>query len=344
MDSQQHHCSKRLAAAILTVLFVLTCLPAALALDMNVDAGFYFKQSRNGTCTLASAAMMLRRRAYIDGLDDWYDVTENTVRSSAWSGGLSHSFTYNEMQVAYATLPSGTAEKTQTLVTLLSQHPEGVVLYDRTRPHAVLLTDYTNGEFYCSDPAGSVMSGRVPLSQANVSFSRASCYWYVVSDHNDLTATQGDGLRFEGMLYPENIRAGSGMALAGTVCSAADATVTQVEVAVLDAADQTIQSAVAAPNAASWSFKNIDSSIRFGELPAGTYTYMVLATDSTGRSICFASDFTVSDNAASSAAYWSVQDTSGSKLVQQTDAAGDAGDTSEQASQDVLSWIGGLFE
>ncbi len=165
------------------MVFLLTCLPAAFAVDLNVDAGFYFKQSRGGTCTLASAAMMLRRRAYFDGLTDWSSVTENSVRGTAWANGLSHSFTYKEMQVGYATLPSSKVEKIQTLITLLSQHPEGIVLYDRSQPHAVLLTDYTNGVFYCSDPAGNISSGRIPLTSSSVSVNGASCYWYVTSDH-----------------------------------------------------------------------------------------------------------------------------------------------------------------
>ena len=93
------------------------------------------------------------------------DVTENSVRSTAWSNGLAHSFTYREMQVAYATLPSNHQEKTQLLIQLLAQHPEGIVLYDRTQPHAVLLTDYTNGVFYCSDPAGNISSGPHPAYQ-----------------------------------------------------------------------------------------------------------------------------------------------------------------------------------
>lgn len=156
---------KKLLSLVLTLVFMLTCLPAALAVDLNVDAGFYFKQSRGGTCTLASAAMMLRRRAYFDGLTDWSTVTENSVRSTAWSNGLSHSFTYKEMQVGYGTLPSRKQEKVQTLITLLSQHPEGIVLYDRGQPHAVLLTDYTNGTFYCSDPAGNISSGRIPAGK-----------------------------------------------------------------------------------------------------------------------------------------------------------------------------------
>ncbi len=185
METAPHHAWKKLSALVLTLALMLSILPGALAVDLNVDAGFYFKQSRGGTCTLASAAMMLRRRAYFDGLDGWVDVTENSVKSTAWSGGLSHSFTYNAMHVGYATLPSGTAAKTEALIQILQEHPEGIVLYDRTQPHAVLLTDYTDGVFYCSDPSNGVSAGRVPLSSASISISGASCYWYITSDAND---------------------------------------------------------------------------------------------------------------------------------------------------------------
>ena len=167
METAKHFGSKlrkTLAALLATMALMAVLLPGALAVDLNVDVGFYFKQSRGGTCTLASAAMMLRRRAYLDGMDSWVDVTENGIKSTAWSGGLSHSFTYNDMHVGYATLPSGKAAKTGALVSILAEHPEGIVLYDRTRPHAVLLTDYTDGVFYCSDPSNGVASGRVPLS------------------------------------------------------------------------------------------------------------------------------------------------------------------------------------
>ena len=150
METAKHFGSKlrkTLAALLATMALMAVLLPGALAVDLNVDVGFYFKQSRGGTCTLTSAAMMLRRRAYLDGMDSWVDVTENGIKSTAWSGGLSHSFTYNDMHVGYATLPSGKAAKTGALVSILAEHPEGIVLYDRTRPHAVLLTDYTDGVF-----------------------------------------------------------------------------------------------------------------------------------------------------------------------------------------------------
>ena len=343
MEISPHSLKKKLAALALSLVLLLTCLPGALAVDLNVDAGFYFKQSRGGTCTLASAAMMLRRRAYLDGLIDWVDVTENSVKSSAWSGGLSHSFNYKAMQVGYATLPSSNAEKTQVLVELLAQHPEGIVLYDRRQPHAVLLTDYTDGVFYCSDPAGSVSSGRVPISAASISIGSSSCYWYITSDQNSV-AVQPDSLRLEGVKYPINLRLGSGMSVSGTVASASSAVLTEVEVAILDAADQTVQSAEAAPNAASWSLKNLDSQIRFGELPEGAYSYMVLLTDSNGQTLCFMSDFTVSSAATSTSTYWSVQDPSGSKLTEGVQQAVESAvEAAANAEQSTKSWLEKLF-
>ena len=330
---------KKLLSLVLTLVFLLTCLPAAFAVDLNVDAGFYFKQSRGGTCTLASAAMMLRRRAYFDGLTDWSSVTENSVRGTAWANGLSHSFTYKEMQVGYATLPSSKVEKIQTLITLLSQHPEGIVLYDRSQPHAVLLTDYTNGVFHCSDPAGNISSGRIPLTSSSVSVNGASCYWYVTSDHNSV-ASAADGLRLEGMSYPVNIQVGKGMALTGTANSASGTTLTSVQVAILDANDQPVQTAQAVVEGTSFSFKSVDSQIKFGELAEGTYTYMVMLTDSNGETLCFTSDFTVSDGSSSTATYWSAQDTEGAKLsegIQQIET------TLTDAAETTMGWFTSLF-
>ena len=321
------HFRKKLLSLVLTLVFLLTCLPAAFAVDLNVDAGFYFKQSRGGTCTLASAAMMLRRRAYFDGLTDWSSVTENSVRGTAWANGLSHSFTYKEMQVGYATLPSSKVEKIQTLITLLSQ------------PHAVLLTDYTNGVFHCSDPAGNISSGRIPLTSSSVSVNGASCYWYVTSDHNSV-ASAADGLRLEGMSYPVNIQVGKGMALTGTANSASGTTLTSVQVAILDANDQPVQTAQAVVEGTSFSFKSVDSQIKFGELAEGTYTYMVMLTDSNGETLCFTSDFTVSDGSSSTATYWSAQDTEGAKLsegIQQIET------TLTDAAETTMGWLTSLF-
>ena len=78
------------------------------------------------------------------------------------------------------------------------------------------------------------------------------------------------------MRYPVNIRTGKGMSVSGTAASASGAVLSSVEAAILDANDQPVQSAEASPNVSSWSLKNFDSQLRFGELPEGSYTYMVV--------------------------------------------------------------------
>ena len=339
---------RRIAALMLTVVLLVTCMPGAWAADLNVDAGFYMKQSQSGTCTLTAAAMMLRRRAYLDGLSDWVDVTENSVRSAAWSNGLAHSFTYKSMKVLYATLPSDNTVKTQTLINLLAAHPEGIVLYDRTEPHAVLLTDYTNGVFYCSDPAGNISAGRVPLSEAMVSLADASCYWYIAEDQNAAAAAPQTGeLQLVGVTYPINVHAGSGLSLNGTVTATAGSTLAEVAVLVEDAAGNTVLSASANLTGAesSWSVREVDSQIPFGILPAGNYTYLVIAEDTTGASLCFTSSFTVSDAAASSGSYWSVQDPDGSMLQEEPAAqpAADSSSSSLMGLEDLFGLFGSLF-
>ena len=185
MECAPHRIWKKLMALVLSLVLMAVMLPGALAVDLNVDAGFYFKQSRGGTCTLASAAMMLRRRAFLDGLTDWTDVTENSVRGSAWAGGLSHSFNYNAMQVGYSTLPSNNEEKKAVLIQLLAEHPEGIVLYDRRQPHAVLLTDYTDGVNY-SAAASKTLAELTELGYGDLPVCIAKTQ-YSFSDNAKLT-------------------------------------------------------------------------------------------------------------------------------------------------------------
>ena len=147
--------------------------------------------------------------------------------------------------------------------------------------------------------------------------------------------------RIEEGAHGATVKLRSGMTLTGTANSATGTTLTSVQVAILDAADQTVQSAAAQANAAAFSLNTLDSQIRFGELPEGSYSYMVLVTDSTGESLCFASDFTVSGSASSTQTYWSVKDAEGTKLqqtVQQMET------TVETAAETTVSWFAKLFD
>ena len=54
METAKHFGSKlrkTLAALLATMALMAVLLPGTLAVDLNVDVGFYFKQSRGGTCT-----------------------------------------------------------------------------------------------------------------------------------------------------------------------------------------------------------------------------------------------------------------------------------------------------
>ena len=113
------------------------------------------------------------------------------------------------------------------LIQLLAEHPEGIVLYDRRQPHAVLLTDYTDGVFYCSDPAGSVSLG--PRADLGGQHLHRGCLLLLVHHLPTITAPSAtlDSLRLEGMRYPVNIRTGKGMSVSGTAASASGAVLTQ---------------------------------------------------------------------------------------------------------------------
>lgn len=145
------------------------------------DASVFLKQVGTHTCTLCSAAMLVRRALILKGdLEDWQSVTETSIRSTAWveGKGLSWNFTYDGVKVNHDYLPGGSSNK-EKLIALLAEHPEGIVLYNSSAPHAVLLTDYTDGVFYCSDP---ISNGRKPLSEAyKVTVENANAYWYVSS-------------------------------------------------------------------------------------------------------------------------------------------------------------------
>lgn len=125
------------------------------------------KDPVEGTCTLASTTMLLRRNAVLLG-KSYTEITENSVKSIAWTdGGIRPEFTYSGVYVSNFILSK--KDKKMFLINKLSIHPEGIVIYDSHKPHAVLLTDYdyATDTFYVSDPLGRII-GRVPISESTM--------------------------------------------------------------------------------------------------------------------------------------------------------------------------------
>jgi hypothetical protein len=173
-------------------------------------AGIYIKQREDNTCTLASAAMLLRLRAWMDGKKDWESITETAIKPHAWnSDGLVGSFEYKGYRVA--TGPDGqgakfTLSKTkEELKMLLTEHPAGIVAFAYIEEndhynHAVLMTDYdaATDTFYCADPAGRVGKGRIPFADSYISGDGQEAkigllkkYWYIVGEASESSGNSG---------------------------------------------------------------------------------------------------------------------------------------------------------
>lgn len=178
--------NRRYLAVILTVCVIIggwsvspDAARAATFAEVNQDSVFLKQPSGSSLCTLVAATMMVRRGAMMNGNENWASISTDMMRSAAWveGTGLKWNFTCGGMTVAHDSF-SGSASDLQTK---LSEHPEGIVLYKQKsdQQHAILVTDYTDGVFYCADPSGAVASGRIPLSSASITIEAANYIWYV---------------------------------------------------------------------------------------------------------------------------------------------------------------------
>ena len=184
----------RILSILMTVLMLVALVPmsamAATFEEINQQEVF-LTQENNGTCTLASTAMMLRRTAMLRGDQDWQSITEASCREAFWIGGrgLPYKFQYDGMKVAHGRLPGGEANR-QILIDMLKEHPEGIVLHAPGVPHAVLLTDYTDGVFSCSAPAPTKPNALIPIDQAHgTRIENSYKYWAVTTPDVALEAT-----------------------------------------------------------------------------------------------------------------------------------------------------------
>lgn len=176
-----------LSAALMavSVMCVIPRAEAATLDDIN-QSEVFLKQAEYDSCTLCAAVMLVRRVAIMRGDTDWQKITEAELKNVMdWEIGLSWDFTYDGIRIVHKGeryyLPEDTEEKKARLIRALASCPEGIVAYDRQYPHAVLLTDYTDGVFYCADPAGNAGEGRIPLENALVHLEDLDDFWYCCS-------------------------------------------------------------------------------------------------------------------------------------------------------------------
>lgn len=189
--------AKKLAAGMAICLLACSIFSgtgitkAATFNDINQASVFLKQPGGSNTCTLVAATMLVRRAAMMNGNERWSAITEDVLRSAAWieGTGLKWDFSCSGITVSHDSFSGNPSE----LQTKLSEHPEGVVLYKQKsdQQHAVLVTDYTDGVFYCADPSGAKDAGRIPMASASITVEESNYIWYVVSPTLYLTNDSG---------------------------------------------------------------------------------------------------------------------------------------------------------
>ena len=183
---------KRFVCFVLVLCF-MTAVPVSRADEQKLPNALFLTQEGSGTCTLCSAAMMIRSTMYIHGNEHWPTVTQEALRTAAWLNGvgLKWNFKYTSescvVNVGYQGLSGISVEK---LKQILNDHPEGIVLYCSGVPHAVFLMDYEGDVFYCAETVKGYSGERIALedswlgdvygSQSRV-LANVTSYWYVSS-------------------------------------------------------------------------------------------------------------------------------------------------------------------
>jgi uncharacterized protein YgiM (DUF1202 family) len=242
---------KKVAKRIIGFTLVLVCLLAYIpqshaAQIPSLPNELFLTQNVSGTCTLCSAAMMIRSRMYRQGNSDWMAVTEDGLRSDGWITGtglrwsFSHTVGNTTVQVGHKKVSGMTV---QDLKDILQEHPEGIVLYCGKLPHALFLTGYDGDTFYCADTVKGISGQQIMLSQSWLGIKYGSqaavlkavtAYWYVadymVDGHSvncDCSDTYAGTYVSTSASTQLRIRAGhgTGYAILGTIPYGAEVTV-----------------------------------------------------------------------------------------------------------------------
>lgn len=126
------------------------------------------EKQKGRLCTYASTATILKRKQALNGEEPTItrDYVVDVNPDMYWDRR------YSANSTSYHVKTETSAVSSDRMVELLSQHPEGILVYDTGYPHAIVITDYeieADGtiQFYADDPVNNAGSygepGRVKL-------------------------------------------------------------------------------------------------------------------------------------------------------------------------------------
>jgi hypothetical protein len=319
---------KKLAAILLVLTLVLSIAPAQsiFAASTNVgDATVYHTSSndyKSGDCILTASKFMIRRALILKGSQAWSGVTNKTLRRSATVlGQLLNSFTFEADGLAFKIdcgkfTGNGDAARVKEIEDLLKKHPEGIVVWgshaSKNGTHGVLVTESKKGELYAADSlhnTGNVSKGIQKWSDTSMkAVSKVTKYWYIkeiglaknapkpkagqpIKPISASSASYASTLSISDPSIPSTLKQGKGFAVRGVISS--NYQIKKVVVGIYNASGKAIISKTVNPNEWSYNLSRIDSYIKFGTVPIGTFNYKITATDEKETSVLVNSVFTV---------------------------------------------------
>ena len=319
---------KRLAAILLVFALIFGVAPAQsiFAASNNIeDAAVYHTPAsdyKSGDCILTASKCMIRRALILKGSKAWPSISNDTIRKSATVlGQLLNSFTFEADGLAFKIgcgyfSGNGDAARVKEIENILKQHPEGFVVWginsSKNGTHGVLVTGVKNGVVYAADSlhnTGNQSKGIQKWSDTSMkNISKVTKYWYIKEIGLAKNAPQpkpgqpikpisaSDGnyastLSISNPSIPGTLKQGKGFSVKGVINS--NYKIKKVTVGVYDISGKSVTSKTVKPNAYSYNLSKIDSYIKFGTVPAGTFTYKITAWDEKDSEVLVNTAYTV---------------------------------------------------
>lgn len=340
---------------MLVMLFSLvttSSLAASKATPVSIDdvAVCYTPQSdyKSGDCILTATKVMIRRASIMRGSTQWSTISNKTLRGSATIVGLLlHKFTFEADGLAYRVNVGFFKGKTDAarikeFEALIKEHPEGVVVWGKKASvfgmHGVLLTDVKGGTPYVMDSWYNLGPRQNGIQKWNDSSMKAPSlctqYWLIKevglakkatppANGQPLVAASATNVNPESTLtitdktIPTEITEGNGFGVEGVIIS--NYRLSDVTVQIIDSAGTAVISKTVNPGAWCYDLLNLDSSIKFGTLAPGSYTYQISATDEQKSLVLAKADFKVNPKPVSAASALKISSVKAPSTIYQGD-------------------------
>ena len=295
---------KRIASLLISLAIIIGVLPTTVLAETSTlenKAVYYTAASdyKSGDCILTATKMMIRRGMILNNTGDWNMITNKLLRGPATIFGLLlNSFQFDAEGLVFGIdsgkfTGKGNAARIKEFETLLVMHPEGIVVHGTNAAssgtHGVLVVKVENGVVYAADSSRNTGLNNMGIQEwKNTTMldpSKVTKYWYISqisrSTQTIPSSTQSvneeSTLNIRSVRAPKKIKQGKTFSIKGIITSSKK--ITKVKVRILNRKGKKVISSSRKPDAKAFNLKEVDARIKFGTLKKGTYTYQVIASD-----------------------------------------------------------------